>query len=260
MNFFVLCLLCIVQGLTEFLPISSSGHLLLFEQVFGIGGNTLGLNLFLHLATLVAVIIVYRGVIWKLLKKPLQPLTYKLLFSTTITLIFAFAYKFSGIDSIAYSFYGFSFLATAIILLLCHKFKQKSAVISPPEISYKSAAVVGAAQGLAVFPGLSRSGTTIASLLFAGNNDTLSAEYSFLLSIPIIVGGFVLELVTAENLSLAFCGLSLLECGFAFCLTFIVSVLSLKLTIKMLKNNRFIYSSVYLFILSIFVIIFNFMH
>lgn len=260
MNFFVLCLLCIVQGITEFLPISSSGHLLLFEQLFGINGNVLGLNLFLHLATLVAVIIVYRGVIWKLIKNPFGPLTYKLILSTLITLVFAFTYKILDIDRFATNFYGFCFLLTAIILLLCHKFKQKSATISPPEISYKSAAIVGVAQGFAVLPGLSRSGTTIAALLFCGNDDTNSAEYSFLLSIPIIVGGFVLELASAENLSLAFCGLSLLECGFAFCLTFIVSVLSLKLTIKMLKNNKFIYSSIYLFILSVFVIIFNFVH
>lgn len=258
MNFFVLCLLCIIQGITEFLPISSSGHLLLFEQLFNINGNILGLNLFLHLATLVAVVIVYRQIIWNLIKKPFQPLTYKLLLSTGLTLIFAFAYKFLNIDSFVTSFYGFCFLATALILLLCHKFKQKSATVSPAEISYKSACVVGIAQGFAVLPGLSRSGTTIASLLFCGNDDTQSAEYSFLLSIPIIIGGFVLELVSTESLSLAFCGLSLLECGFAFGLTFLVSIFSLKLTIKMLKNNKFIYSSIYLFIVGLFVVIYNF--
>ena len=260
MSFGVLCLLCIVQGLTEFLPISSSGHLLLFEQLFGVSGNLLGLNLFLHLATLVAVIIVYRGIIWNLIKKPFQPLTYKLIVSTTITLVFAVCYKLLNLDQIATNIYGFCFLLTAIILFLCHTFKQKSATISPPEISYKSAIVVGVTQGFAVFPGLSRSGTTISTLLFLGNDETKAAEYSFLLSVPIIIGGFLTEFITADLSTSAFAGLSLLDCGFAFVLTFVVSVLSLKLTIKMLKNNKFIYSSIYLFILSVFVIIFNFVH
>ena len=260
MNFFVLCLLCVVQGITEFLPISSSGHLLLIEQLFNINGNILGLNLFLHLATLVAVVIIYRSVIWELITKPFQPLTYKLILSTAITLVFAFAYKLLNIDNIATNLYGFCFLATAIILFCCHKFKQKSATISPPEITFKSACLVGATQGFAVLPGLSRSGTTIATLLFLGNDDAKSAEYSFLLSVPIIVGGFVLELVSAKNISLAFCGLSLAECGFGFGLTFLVSIISLKLTIKMLKNNKFIYSSIYLFAVGFFTIIFNFLH
>lgn len=260
MSFGVLCLLCIVQGLTEFLPISSSGHLLLFEQLFGVSGNLLGLNLFLHLATLVAVVIVYRGVIWNLIKKPFQPLTYKLIVSTAITLVFAVCYKLLDLDQIATNIYGFCFLLTAVILLFCYKFQQKSAIISPQTISYKSAVIVGIAQGFAIFPGLSRSGTTISALLFSGNEETKAAEYSFLLSVPIIVGGFLTEFISADLSASAFADLSLLDCGFAFILTFVVSVLSLKLTIKMLKNNKFIYSSIYLFILSILTIIFNFVH
>ena len=260
MSFWVLCLLCVVQGLTEFLPVSSSGHLLLLEQLFGISGNLLGLNLFLHLATLLAVIIIYRSVIWKIIKKPFQPLTYKLLLSTILTLVFAFAYKLLDIDNYVTSFYGFCFLATSLILFLCHKFQRKSATLHPSEISYKSAIAVGIAQGFAVLPGLSRSGTTISTLLFCGNDETKSAEYSFLLSIPIIIGGFILELVSADFSTSAFAGLSMLDCGFAFVLTFLVSFASLKLTIKMLKNNKFIYSSIYLLIIAIFTIIFNFVH
>ena len=95
MSFFVLCLLCIVQGLTEFLPISSSGHLTLFEQLFNVEVDMLLLNLFLHLASLCAVIIFYRKTILRLIKKPFQPLTYKLVISTIITFIFSSRYQFS---------------------------------------------------------------------------------------------------------------------------------------------------------------------
>ena len=258
MSFLVLFVLCLVQGLTEFLPVSSSGHLLLFSQLFGINDNNLLLNLFLHIATLVAVIIVYRKVILKILKKPFQPLTFKLLLSTSITLVFAFAYELLNIDKYVTHFYGFCFLITSILLFVTHKFQKRASVVSAnPEITYKSATLVGFVQGLAVLPGISRSGSTICSLLLSGNNEEKSAEYSFLLSIPIIIGGFVFELIKIENFAEVFATTSPLSIIFAFVFTFAVALLSLKLTLKLLKKNKFIFFSIYLFFISIFVIIFN---
>ena len=131
MSLFILISLCIIQGLTEFLPISSSGHLLLFEQLFGFDENLLLLNLFLHLATVLAVIIVYRKILWKLIKNPFQPLTYKLAISTTITVLFAAAYNIFDINDFVPKIYGFCFLVTAILLLATHFFQKKSAVGIP---------------------------------------------------------------------------------------------------------------------------------
>lgn len=261
MNFWILSVLCLIQGLSEFLPISSSGHLLFAEQIFGIDGDILLLNLFLHVATLLAVIIVYRKTILKLLKKPFQPLTYKLILSTAITVVFALAYEFLPTDTIITKIYGFCFLATAILLLSTFVFQKKSATISPNEISTKSAVIVGFVQGIAVLPGISRSGSTISSLLLTGNSEEKSAEYSFLLSIPVIIGGFVFELVKLlknSNASNAFASLPIWQCIYAFILTFLVALLSLKITLKLLKNNKFIYFSIYLFVLGIAVIVFNF--
>lgn len=259
MSFWILILLCLVQGLTEFLPISSSGHLLLLEQIFKINGNLLLLNLFLHLATLVAVLIVYRKIVWQILKKPFQPLTYKLILSTTITLFFAIAYDFFNIDSVVTNFYGFCFLATSILLFVTHIFKKRSSIVtSSNEIGTKSAILVGFVQGLAVLPGISRSGSTIGSLLLAGNTQEKSAEYSFLLSIPIIIGGFVVEIIKLDNWTQSFSTISPLFAIFAFVFTFIVSFSSLKLTLKLLKGNKFIFFSIYLLFISLFVIIFNF--
>jgi len=247
-------LLCLVQGLTEFLPVSSSGHLLLIEQVFGIEGNLLLLNLFLHLSTLVAVVVVYRNVIWKILKKPLQPLTYKLIVSTLITLVFAFAYKIFDVENIVTKIYGFCFLITSALLFFTYQFQKKAVCVKSNQMSYKNACLVGLVQGLAVLPGVSRSGSTISALILTGTDETQAAEYSFLLSVPIIVGGFVLELLQVNNFVGVFSMVSPWMCLFAFVFTFLISMLSLKLTIKLLKNKKFIYFSIYLFILGLFVL------
>ena len=251
-------MLCIVQGLTEFLPISSSGHLTLLEQVFGIEGNTMFLNLFLHLATLVAVIIVYRKTIIKLLKRPLQPLTYKLIFATFFTAILALFYEKFNFEDYVYKVYCFGFLITSILLFILEKYRKKSISIKTNGVSYKDSFIVGIVQGLAVIPGLSRSGSTITALSLCGNNESNSAEFSFLLSIPIIVGGFIVELVkmpkNALNFSISTFGLYI----FAFFLTLIVAILSLKLTIKFLKGNNFKYFSIYTFVLFITTFILNY--
>ncbi len=256
MSFWVLILLCVVQGLTEFLPVSSSGHLLLFEKLFNIEGNLLLLNLFLHMATLLAVVIVYRKVILKILKKPFQPLTYKLLLSTAITVVFALTYEIFNLDAYVSQVFGFFFFVTALLLFLAHHFQKRASVLKVGEVDTKSAIFVGIAQGFAVIPGLSRSGSTISTLLFCGNDEEKSAEYSFLLSIPIIVGGFIFELLKLDEVGNAFEIVSPLWCVFAFVFTFVVSFASLKITLKMLKNKKFNYFAIYLIlvgIISIFV-------
>lgn len=261
MSFWILCLLCIVQGLTEFLPVSSSGHLLLVEQIFGIE-DTLLLNLFLHVATLCAVIVVYRKTIWGLLKKPFQPLTYKLLLSTLITVIIAVGYELLHLDQYGFKIYGFCFLITSIVLGVTFLFQKKGITVkSDNEIGVKSAVLVGFVQGLAVFPGISRSGSTISSLILAGNDEEKASEFSFLLSIPVILGGFVLELIKlikGGSTTNAFATISPWLCVFAFIFTFFVAFASLKLTLKLLKKHKFIYFAIYLFLLAITVITLNF--
>lgn len=259
MSFYILVLLCVVQGLTEFLPVSSSGHLLLLEQLFGLTDNLLLLNLFLHLATLVAVLIVYRKAILKLIKKPFQPLTFKLILSTSITIIFALIYEIFDIDSIVTCIYGFCFLATSILLFLTHEFQKRSSVINAnTSIKPSNAVLVGIVQGLAVLPGISRSGSTICSLILCGESKESASEYSFLLSIPVIIGGFIFELLKLDNISLAFKTLNPAYAIFAFAFTFVIAFLSLKLTLKLLKSNKFNLFAIYLLFISIFVIIFNF--
>lgn len=256
MDIKILILLCLVQGLTEFLPVSSSGHLLLIEQIFNFSDNTLLLNLFLHLASLLAVVIFYRDILKKLLKKPFQPLSFKLLISTVLTIILALCYQGFGIDELAEKNYGYFFILTSVILAVTYFFQKKSMRICLSDVGYKNSVLVGIVQGIAVIPGISRSGSTISSLILSGVSEQKSAEFSFLLSIPVIVGGFVFELLKVDDFSPLVSGTNPLLFLFAFVLTFLVAFLSLKITVKMLKNNKFIYFSVYLFVLGLIVIFF----
>ncbi len=257
MSFWVLVLLCIVQGMTEFLPVSSSGHLLFLEQLFGVNGNLMFLNLFLHVATLLAVVIVYRKILWELIKKPFQPLTLKLFIATICSVFLAFIYEFSGIENIITKIYPFGFLITSVLLLACHMFQRKANVVNSNDITIKNSLLVGAVQGIAVIPGLSRSGSTISSLILTGNDENKASEFSFLLSIPIIVGGFVLELLQMNKNDILF-NFNIKIYIFAFLLTFIVSLIALKLTIKLLKKHKFIIFSVYTFLMFIVTFILNF--
>ncbi|MBR3884931.1 MAG: undecaprenyl-diphosphate phosphatase [Clostridia bacterium] len=258
MSLWILLILCVVQGLTEFLPVSSSGHLLFFEQVFGVTENLMFLNLFLHLATLLAVVIVYRKTILNLIKKPFQAYTYKLILATLFSVILAFVYEFSGVDKVITKIYPFAFLLTSILLFMCHLFQKKAVAFNTNEISVKNSIIVGIVQGFAVVPGLSRSGSTISSLILTGNDEKSSAEFSFLLSIPIIVGGFVLELIQLNKSGLSFESVSIGSYFLAFLLTFIVALIALKITLKILKNHKFIIFSIYTFVMFIVTFVFNY--
>lgn len=259
MNIWVLIVLCVVQGLTEFLPVSSSGHLLFFEQVFGISEDQMFLNLFLHIATLFAVVIVYRKIIWELIKKPFQSYTFKLLIATVFSVLLAFGYRLSGMDNIVTKIYPFGFLATSILLFACHLFQKRAVYVSVNELTTKQSVLVGLVQGVAVVPGLSRSGSTISSLILSGSDEKKASEFSFLLSIPIIAGGFVLELLEINKSSFILQDFSLISYIFAFLLTFAVSIFALKLTIRFLKKQKFIVFSIYTFLMFVVTFTFNYL-
>ena len=259
MSIWVLFLLCIIQGLTEFLPVSSSGHLLFFEQLFGVTENLMFLNLFLHIATLLAVVIVYRKILWELIKKPFQPYSFKIIFATLFSVILAFIYEFFGCEKFIFKIYPFAFLLTSLILFACHIFQKKAVVFKNQGIGFNDACLVGVIQGFAVVPGLSRSGSTISGLILFGNDERKSSEFSFLLSIPIIIGGFILELFKLNDAGMNLQIFPLKIYIFAFLLTFVVSMVALKLTIKLLKKHKFIIFSVYTFLMFIVTFILNFL-
>ena len=204
MTVWLAALLGLVQGLCEFLPVSSSGHLLLLQKMFGVEEGALFFTVMLHIGTLVAVLIVYRKMIWKLLKHPFQKTVLHLIIALLPTVFVAILFKkvppFDRFYEAAEQgkFLGVCFLITSAILNACELFerpRKKQRKLS--EMKATDALVIGSMQGIGVLSGVSRSGSTIGGALFAGLDRKAAADFSFLLSIPSIVGGAVLEIPDA---------------------------------------------------------------
>ena len=194
-------LLGLVQGLCEFLPVSSSGHLLLCRLLLGIQTDSPAmkmLDILLHVGTLIPVIIVF----WKdwiaMIAHPVRNKTLLLLFIASVpTLVIYFLAKklFPSVNGFAVFdngwFLGASFLITAAFLLLCDRLslsgKRKN------HVSFANAAVMGIFQGIGMIPGISRSGSTITGGIGSGLNKETAAKFSFMMSAPAIVGSLVME-------------------------------------------------------------------
>lgn len=253
MNLIIIIILAIVQGATEFLPISSSGHLVLLYKIFNIDNNRILLSVILHLATLVSVVIYYRKSIIQLIKKPFCHTNIALIISTIITCIIAIILKSNIEDSFSGNYLSLGFVITAIILLISQILsypKQPFAHnITTLNISYPKSIFIGIAQGLACFPGISRSGSTIASGLILKCNKNEITEYSFLLSIPIIIASTILEIseLSSTNFALTF---SILELFVGFITAIIVGILSIKCMTKLVSNQKLYYFSFYLIIIA----------
>ncbi|MBP5466426.1 MAG: undecaprenyl-diphosphate phosphatase [Clostridia bacterium] len=181
-----------IQGFTEFLPVSSSGHLLLIERWIGVNtGGGLFFDIMLHTGTLVPVFIVFNKSIKGLFVKPYKTLLY-LIAATLPAALAGFLFQ----DKIEYLYKGgtllsaillaVSFLFTAIELFFAEKISQKNKNALP--LSVKSSIIMGVFQGFAVIPGLSRSGTVITGGAFAKLENGKNAEFAFLMSIPVILG------------------------------------------------------------------------
>lgn len=186
-------ILGIIQGLTEFLPVSSSGHLIFFKKLFGLDGETFGLtfDIALHIATLVAVIVVLWKDILPLLKKPLQKYVYLLILATIPAGLVGMLFN-DKIEEISQSggFLGIAFLVTAVLLWLSEAVGTKKK--EQADITYGDAACIGLAQAVAIVPGISRSGSTLGMGLIRGLKKETAIKFAFMMSIPIIAASAIL--------------------------------------------------------------------
>lgn len=220
-------LMGIIQGLTEFLPVSSSGHLAIFKILFGVETDTgILFDVLLHVGTLVAICVVYYKDIWKLIVEGCC-----IIRDSAVNVVLFFKNRTSGerepyrriVNSSYRKFVmlvivstiptgiigvvgsnavelaseilivpGICLIATAVLLFIADRTKDGDKL--PKNVTYTNAFGIGIAQGIATLPGLSRSGTTITACLLSGFNRNFAVKYSFIMSIPAILGALVLQL------------------------------------------------------------------
>ncbi|MBR4270548.1 MAG: undecaprenyl-diphosphate phosphatase [Clostridia bacterium] len=241
---FIAIILGLIQGITEFLPISSSGHLVLVEKLFGIECDFTLLNVILHLATLFAVILYYRKVILYLICHPFCKMNKFLLIATLPAVIFVLLFH-SFIDNYLSSsiFLGIGFILSAIFIYLGVSIPRNT---SPQSLKYSNVLIMGISQAFAIFPGLSRSGTTLCFGLLAGVERQSALDFSFLMSIPIILASLIYEVFSSPVDSI-----EPVSAIISFVTAFITAFLTIKLMKKIIKNKALLYFVPYLILLGI---------
>ncbi len=196
-------LLGLIQGLGEFLPVSSSGHLLLSRIFLGIQTDTPAmkmLDILLHVGTLVPVIIVFRKEWIDMVLHPIRNKTFLLLIIASLPTLAVYVGTkklFPEVNGFAVFdngwFLGSSFLITALFLLLCDRFSIARAGKSSSRVGILQAVVMGLFQGIGMIPGVSRSGSTILGGVSTGLNKSTAAKFSFMMSAPAILGSLLME-------------------------------------------------------------------
>ena len=233
----------LIQGLTEFLPISSSGHILIFSELFKIDCDIILLSVVAHLGSLVAVVICMRKKLKPLIIKPFNKTNLNLLISTLPAILIVVIFK-SLVDKLyGMQFVLYGFLITGILLIVADMKKTKN-----KPINKKNALFMGLMQGVAILPGISRSGSTMAVGMLAGVNKEDACEYSFLMSIPIIIGSAIWEIIGLVGKTVDIAVLPLLV---AFVSSFLFGILSIKIMLKVVKNNKLSYFAYYAIMLTI---------
>lgn len=183
-----------VQGFAEFLPISSSGHLILLQKWFGIEENVLFYSIMLHVGTLIPVIIVLWKEILALFKRPFNKLGCLILATIpagVVGIVASLAFDLDAIFSQHIWLLAITFILTACELIFS-EWRCKKVKMNNP-INVKSALIMGGGQAIGVFPGLSRSGTTISAGCLAKVERSENANFTFLMSIPIILAAVAME-------------------------------------------------------------------
>lgn len=256
-------LLGILQGVAEFLPISSSGHLDVAKNLFGLGDVPILFDVLLHLATLAAVCLYFRRKIWELLKTLARWIAQKqadenekqnrcmiiaIIISTAVTGVIGIATS-KLIPNLSVKYVCAGFVITAILLIFSamkekrNESKVKPAGNSKSPVSAIQALFIGFMQGVGTLPGISRSGSTIAGALFAGVDRKVAGEYSFIISIPAILGAFILEVKDLEKVSQTI-GAAPIVAGCAA--AFAAGYISLTLLMKIIQKGKLQWFAAYL--------------
>lgn len=272
-----------IQGVAEFLPISSSGHLAIFKNVLGFDTDTgLLFDVLLHLGTLAAVFVVFHKDIFELIKEgfaiigqffksvfgclfkkakwqpvvttPYRRFVMMVIVSTIPTGIMGILLEDAiGAASATLIVPGILLLINGVQLLISDRLPDGT--LTEADASYGKAAIVGVAQGIATFPGISRSGTTITACLACGFKREFAVKYSFIMSIPAILGALVLELLdfAPEMLS----GSDIVNYLAGTLVSAVVGYVCIKTMLVVVRGKKFKYFAYYCFAMGAFAVLFS---
>lgn len=276
-------ILGIIQGIAEFLPISSSGHLAIFKAFFGLEDVGLTYDILLHLGTLVAVFIVYWKDIWKLIKEGIgividvcrnigrffgnkfakknspyvkivssayRKFVMLIIVSTIPTGIIGVIFsKIFNMDNPSLIIPGISLLITGLMLSVVDELP--AGYKTPKETTYKNSLTLGIAQGIATLPGISRSGTTLTVGVLCGLDRKFAIKYSFIMSIPAILGACVLDLKDLFAPGNAIGKTQLTYYGIGAVVAGVVGYVCIKTLLVLFNNKKMKYFSYYCFLMGI---------
>ena len=254
-------ILGIIQGLTEFLPVSSSGHLELGKAILGdnsIPEESLLFTVVLHFATALSTIVVFRKDVWEILRGLLQfqwneetQFSLKIIISMIPAALVGFLLEdfmevfFDGAILIV----GIMLIITAILLYLADMAKTTA-----KGVSYRSVFIIGMAQMVAMLPGISRSGATISTAVLLGIDKTKSARFSFLMVVPLILGKVAKDILGGE-ISLESTQLGAMGAGFVA--AFLAGLAACTWMIKLVRQSKLTYFAIYCLIVGIIALVWS---
>ena len=262
METFEALILGLLQGLTEYLPVSSSGHLAIGSHILGIKSEAnLMFTVAVHVATVLSTLVVLGGEIFRLVRGTFGPLNagasglnslntdQRYMLNILVSMIPIFVVGIFFKDAVERIF-GQGLLVVGCCLLVTAGLLAYSYLSKPRQkesISLVDAFIIGIAQAVAVLPGLSRSGSTIATGLILGNNKAHMAQFSFLMVIPPILGEALLDTIKAakEGFSAAFGDLSVMALVVGFVAAFVSGIAACKWMIGIVRRGKLIYFAYY---------------
>ena len=257
MSLLEVIILGLIQGMSEFLPVSSSGHLLVFHHIFQITAeDNLTFIIVLNMGSLLPLLFVFRKDIWLLIKNPFQKTTALLIIATVplviVTLLFErhIENMFSMVRLLPVGF-----VITGVVLMLSDRLKKN--VRNMESISHLDAAFIGIAQAFAIFPGISRSGSTITATMGRGINRESAAKFSFLMSIPAAVGAMLFRFTRVLSDPELVGNLNFVNLGAGFITAALVGYLSINFMLAIVKKAKLKYFAFYyVFALAVLVFVF----